>query len=68
MLIAGALTAMLFGSRVLLQEIQSDPDVPGYETVRQVGVRWENAMRHMLATAPDKKLHDDIREAEEKRF
>jgi len=68
MLMAGALTATLFGSRVLLQEIQSDPVMVGYETIRHLGMLWDNAMQEVQATAPDKKLHDDIREVEGKKF
>jgi len=68
LLVAGALSALIFGSRIVLQEIQSKPDMAGYETIRRFGVFWDNAMRHVYATKPDVALHDDIRRVEEKRF
>jgi hypothetical protein len=40
----------------------------GYETIRHLGMLWDNAMQEVQATAPDKKLHDDIREVEGKKF
>ncbi len=68
LLVAGALSALVFGSRVVLQEIQSKPDMIGYDSIRRVGMKWANAMQDIRATAPDSALHQKIRKTEEARF
>ena len=68
MLLVGGLTAALFGSRVLLQEIQTQPDMPYYEIIRQVGLAWQRLMQRIGATAPDRVLHDGTHTAEGARF
>ncbi len=67
-LLAGSLAAALFGSRVLLQEIDSQPDMPGYATLRPALAFWHHAMQRIGAAAPDHALHDGIRAAEAKPF
>ncbi len=68
LLAAGALTAAIFGSRVVLQEIETKPDMAGYETLRHAGLLWDDTMRYLHATAPDTALHDGIRRIEGRRF
>jgi hypothetical protein len=63
LIFAGGLTAALFGSRILLQEIQSQPDMIGFATINSIGIAWNNAMHLIGATIPDHLLHDAIRRA-----
>jgi hypothetical protein len=68
LLVAGALSALVFGSRVVLQEIQSTPDMMGYDTIRRVGMIWDEAMHYVHATQIDAKLHGETRKVEQERF
>ena len=68
LLVAGALSAIIFGSRVVLQEIQSEPDMMGYSTIRRAGMIWDEAMRYVRATKLGAKLHEETRKVEEARF
>lgn len=61
LILAGGITAALFGSRVLLQEIETRPDMIGYTTIREAGAMWDHAMHAIGATVPDRILHDAIR-------
>jgi len=67
-ILAGVLTAALFGSRILLQEIDSQPDMPGYAILRRAANAWDIAMRHTGAALPTRALHDGIRAAEAAHF
>jgi hypothetical protein len=64
LVIAGGFTAALFGSRIILQEIQSQPDMIFYQSLRAAGAAWNNAMQTIGVTAPDHVLHDALRRAE----
>ena len=64
LILAGGLTAALFSSRILLQEIQSQPDMARFKTLEYVGIAWNKTMRAVGATAPDRVLHNTIRRAE----
>jgi hypothetical protein len=64
----GGLAAAVFGSRVLLQEIETAPDMPGYGMIRHVGAIWNGAMRAIGGTLPDRVLHDSVRGVEAKHF
>lgn len=67
-IVAGACAAALFGSRILLQEIDSQPDMRGYTFLHHAASTWNNAMRLSGAALPDRILHDGIRAAEAARF
>jgi len=67
-LLAGGLAAAIFGSRLLLQEIDGQPDMPGYATLRPAAALWHQAMQRIGAAAPDHALHHGIRAAEARHF
>ena len=67
-ILAGACAATLFGSRILLQEIDSQPDMRGYVFLHHAASAWNDAMRWTRASLPDHTLHDSIRAAEAARF
>ena len=65
---AGACAAALFGSRILLQEIDSQPDMRGYALLHHAALSWHSTMRRSGTTLPDQKLHDGIRAMEASHF
>ena len=64
LIFAGGLTAALFGSRILLQEIQSQPDMLFYQSIKNLGTAWNKTMQVIGTATPDRMLHDAIRRAE----
>jgi hypothetical protein len=68
LILAGGLSAAIFGSRVILQTIQSEPDMLYYDSLRRVGLVWNSSMKLLHATAPDTALHALVRKAENARF
>jgi hypothetical protein len=68
LMLAGAISAAVFGSHVVLREIQSEPDMAGYATLRHAAVIWDHAMQHARASVPDTALHAMVRKVEAARF
>jgi hypothetical protein len=68
LIFAGGIAAALFSSRVLLQEIETQPDMIGYVTVKRTGAMWDKAMHAIGTTVPDRVLHDAIRRVETQAF
>jgi hypothetical protein len=63
-LCAGAVTSALFGSRVLLQTIDSAPEMAGYAQLHAMANFWNAAMVRGRFAAPDRALHKAVGVAE----
>jgi hypothetical protein len=68
LIFAGGIAAAVFGSRVLLQELETQPDMIGYTTMKEAVGIWDKAMHTVGATVPDRVLHDAIRRGEARSF
>jgi len=63
----GAIAALLTGSRVVLGDIDSQPDLPFAGMLHEMASGWQDAMTRAGLAAPDRVLHAAMERVQNKK-